>query len=420
MSSPGLFGAFERMLALRYLRARREEGFLSVIAAFSLLGIMLGVGTLIVVTSVFNGFSAEFLRQILEFQGDLSVLSRDAPALTAFDDLAAAIRRVPGVTAATPILDQQAVILAGNGWSAVHVRGERIEDIKRNRDLAEHITGGSLDDLGDDAIMLGAENARNLGVKAGDTVGLLAVQANSSPGSSALPPRKSFRVAAVFDTGFSLFDKSFAFVSLPTAQTLFAMPDGVTSIQVFVQDPENIWRYREPVAAASGDGARLYDWQSGASPELELVKTQRSVVFLILVLIIVVAAFNVISSMIMLVRSKGHDIAILRTMGATRGMILRIFMMTGSSIGAIGTLLGLGAGLAFADNIEAIRQFIQWIIGFDVFSPDIYFFSRLPSRIELGEVATIVAIAFSLTIVATIYPAWRAARLDPVEALRHE
>ena len=420
MNRAGLFGAFERMLALRYLRARREEGFLSVIAAFSLLGITLGVGTLIVVTSVFNGFSAEFLRQILEFQGDLSVLSRDAPALTEFDNLAAAIRRVPGVTAATPILDQQAVILAGNGWSAVHVRGERIEDIKRNRDLADHITGGSLDDLGDDAIMLGAENARNLGVKAGDTVGLLAVQSTSSPGSGALPPRKSFRVAAVFDTGFGLFDKTFAFVSLSMAQTLFAMPDGVTSIQVFVQDPENIWRYREPVAAASGDGARLYDWQSGASPELELVKTQRSVVFLILVLIIVVAAFNVISSMIMLVRSKGHDIAILRTMGATRGMILRIFMMTGSSIGAIGTLLGLGAGLAFADNIEAIRQAIQWVIGFDVFSEDIYFFSRLPSRIELGEVATIVAIAFSLSVAATIYPAWRAARLDPVEGLRHE
>jgi lipoprotein-releasing system permease protein len=420
MSSPALFGAFERMLALRYLRARREEGFLSVIAAFSLLGIMLGVGTLIVVTSVFNGFGAEFLRQILEFQGDLSVLSRDGPTLTGFDDLAGAIRRVPGVTAATPLLDEQAVILAGNNWSAVHVRGERIEDIKRNHDLAEHITAGSLDDLGDDAIMLGAENARTLGVKPGDTIGLLAVQASTAPGSGALPPRKAFRVAAVFDTGFGVFDKTFAFVSLQTAQSLFAMPDGVTSIQVFVEDPEYVWRYRGPIADATGDRTRFYDWQSGASPELEVVKTQRSVVSLILVLIIVVAAFNVISSMIMLVRSKGHDIAILRTMGATRGMILRIFMMTGSSIGAIGTLLGLGAGLAFADNIEAIREAIQWVVGFDLFNEDVYFFSRLPARIETGEVATIVAIAFALSVLATIYPAWRAARLDPVEALRHE
>ncbi|MEI9987621.1 MAG: lipoprotein-releasing ABC transporter permease subunit [Aliidongia sp.] len=419
MSDRAIFGAFERMLALRYLRARREEGFLSVIAAFSLLGIMLGVATLIVVTSVFNGFSAEFLKQILEFQGDLSVMSRDGPALAGFDELAESVRKVPGVVSATPILDQQAVILAGNNWSAVHIRGERVEDIKRNRDLADHIVEGSLDDLGDDAIMLGAQNAQSLGVHAGDTVGLLAI-AGTGPGTGTLPPRKSFRLAATFDTGFGQFDKGFAFVSLQTAQSLFAVPDGVTSLQVFVDDPENLWRYRGPIAQAAGDRTRLYDWQSGASPYLTLVRTQRSVVFFILVLIIVVAAFNVVSSMIMLVRSKGHDIAILRTMGATRGMVLRIFMLTGASIGAIGTVLGLVAGLAFAANIESIREILQRITGSDPFSEDIYFLSRLPAKIETGEVVTVVAIAFTLSFLATLYPAWRAARLDPVEALRYE
>jgi lipoprotein-releasing system permease protein len=419
MSDRAIFGAFERMLALRYLRARREEGFLSVIAAFSLLGIMLGVATLIVVTSVFNGFSAEFLKQILEFQGDLSVMSRDGPALAGFDELAESVRKVPGVVSATPILDQQAVILASNNWSAVHIRGERVEDIKRNRDLADHIVEGSLDDLGNDAIMLGAQNAQSLGVHAGDTVGLLAI-AGTGPGTGTLPPRKSFRLAATFDTGFGQFDKGFAFVSLQTAQSLFAVPDGVTSLQVFVDDPENLGRYRGPIAQAAGDRTRLYDWQSGASPYLTLVRTQRSVVFFILVLIIVVAAFNVVSSMIMLVRSKGHDIAILRTMGATRGMVLRIFMLTGASIGAIGTVLGLVAGLAFAANIESIREILQRITGSDPFSEDIYFLSRLPAKIETGEVVTVVAIAFALSFLATLYPAWRAARLDPVEALRYE
>jgi lipoprotein-releasing system permease protein len=413
------FGVFERMVALRYLRARREEGFVSVIAVFSLLGIMLGVGTLIVVMSVFNGFGEEFLKQVLGFQGDISVLSRDAPALADFDALAATIRSIPGVVSAAPIIDEQAALQAKKSWSGIRVRGARIEDLKRNPDLAAHITAGSLDDLADDAIMLGAQNALTLGVQVGDRVTLLSPQGNATA-MGTMPRQKSFRVAATFDTGFGVFDKGYAFISLPAAQAFFRVPDGATSIQIFVGDPENIWRYRGPIAEAAGEHARIFDWQNAASPELELVKTERSVVSLILTLIVVVAAFNVISSMIMLVRSKGHDIAILRTMGATRGMVLRIFLLAGASIGAVGTLLGLAAGVAFADNIEAIRRLIEGVTGTNLFDQELYFFSRLPAKVDPAEVAAVAALSFALSFLATLYPAWRAARLDPVEALRYE
>jgi lipoprotein-releasing system permease protein len=420
MPRPRAFGTFERMVAFRYLRARREEGFVSVIAVFSLLGIMLGVGTLIVVMSVFNGFGAEFLKQILAFDGDVSVLSRESPALTGFDDLVAAIGRVPGVISASPIVESPALLQARKGWSVVEVRGLRIEDLKGNADLGQNIRDGSLDDLNDDSVILGYQAASSLGVHIGDTVSLVPQQGRAPATGGASPHRKAYRVAATFDTGFGQFDKGFAFVSLQAAQDLFGLPDGATSIQVFVEDPENVARYRRPIAEAAGEHTRLFDWQNAASPKLQEVKTQRSVMFFILTLIIVVAAFNVISSLIMLVGSKGHDIAILRTMGATRGMILRIFFLVGASIGVAGTLLGLIAGLAFAENIEAIREFLQGWTGTDLFDQEVYFLSRLPAKIDPGEVAGVVVIALALSFLATIFPAWRAARLDPVEALRYE
>jgi lipoprotein-releasing system permease protein len=301
----------------------------------------------------------------------------------------------------------------------VEVRGLRLEDLKRNADLGQNIRDGSLDDVTDDSVILGYQAASGLGVHIGDTVSLVPQQGRA-PAAGAAPHRKSYRVAATFDTGFGQFDKGFAFVSLPAAQALFGLPDGATSIQVFVEDPENIARYRRPIAEAAGEHTRLFDWQNAASPKLEEVKTQRSVMFFILTLIIVVAAFNVISSLIMLVGSKGHDIAILRTMGATRGMILRIFFLVGAGIGVVGTGLGLVAGLAFAENIEAIREFLQGLTGTDLFDQEVYFLSRLPAKIDPAEVAGVVVIALALSFLATIFPAWRAARLDPVEALRYE
>jgi lipoprotein-releasing system permease protein len=417
MSGARAFGAVERMLAFRYLRARREEGFVSVIALFSLLGIMLGVGTLIVVMAVFNGFGAEFLHQVLEFEGDLSVLSRDRPALSGFDEIATAIRRIPGVVSATPIVEQPAMLQARQGWSGVEIRGESADSLKQNGDLAPHLSDGSLDGFDDESIVIGYQAAATLGIRVGDSVTIIPQLGGGSGGS---PHRKAFRVIATFETGFGQFDKGFAFVSLAAAQRLFGIEDGVSSIQVFVADPNAIQSYRAPIAAAAGDKAQLFDWQNAASPELELVQTQRSTVFFILTLIIIVAAFNVISSMIMLVGSKGRDIAILRTMGASSAMILRVFFLVGACIGIAGTLLGLAAGLAFALNIEAIRRFLEGLTGTNLFNQDIYFLSRLPAKIEAGEVAAVVGIAIAASFLATFYPAWRAARLDPVEALRYE
>ncbi|MEA2756467.1 MAG: lipoprotein-releasing system permease protein [Aliidongia sp.] len=415
------FGAFERMVALRYLRARREESFVSVIAIFSLLGIMLGVGTLIVVMSVMNGFRGEFLKQILGFQGDISVLSRAAPApLHDFDALAMSIRRVPGVLEATPIIDGQVLLQTDDNWSGVQLRGSRIEDLKRNPDLAGHVIDGSLDDLDDQSVMLGFQIAQRLGLHAGDSITLVSPEAGTPTPFGVLPRQKSYRLAATFDTGFYQFDSGYAFVTLPAAQRFFAMPGGATSIQVFVLDSENLGRYGDAIAQAAGDQAQIINWQDRPSAFLTALKTERMVMFFILTLIILVAAFNVISSMIMLVRSKGRDIAILRTMGATRGMVLRIFFLTGASIGVVGTVLGLAAGLAFALNIDAIRQFLENLGGTTLFRAEIAFLSRLPAKIDAGEVAAIVLMAFVLSFLATLYPAWRAARLDPVEALRYE
>ena len=421
MSSSRMFGSFERMVAFRYLRARREEGFVSVIAIFSLLGIMLGVGTLIVVMSVMNGFRDKFLEQILGFQGDISVLSRDAPKpLHDFDALVASIRQVPGVTDATPILDGQVLIQSdAKRWMGVAVRGTPVEDLKRNRDIADHIADGSLDTLDDESIALGLQVAIGMGVHVGDKVTLISPQGTPTP-IGVFPRRKAYRVAATFATGFTEFDNGYAYLSLPAAQAFFAMPAGVTSIQVFVADRDSLKRYTGPLTRAVGERGTVQSWQDRPSPFLNALGTEQGVMFFILTLIILVAVFNIISSMIMLVKDKTKDIAILRTMGATQGMILRIFFLAGASVGVVGTILGFGLGLAFAENIETIRQLLQRLTGTDLFSSEIYFLSQLPAKVEPAEVVTVVGMAFVLSFLATIYPSWRAARLDPVEALRYE
>jgi lipoprotein-releasing system permease protein len=415
-----MFGAFERMVAFRYLRARRAEGLISVIAAFSLIGIMLGVGTLIVVMSVMNGFRAEFLKQILGFDGDITVLSRSAPApLTGFDAIATALARVPGVVRAVPIVDGQVLLRTDRTSSVAMLRGLRRADAARNPDLADHLFEGSLDALDDDSILLGYQVAARLGVHVGDSVTLVSPDGTPTP-FGIVPRQRQLRVAATFDTGFYQFDNGWGVVSLAAAQRFFALPEGVSSIQLFVADPQAPARYRDPMAQAAGAQAKIVDWQERPSALLTALKTERLVMFFILTLIILVAAFNIVSSMIMLVRSKGRDIAILRTMGATRSAMLRIFFLAGASIGAGGTLLGLIIGLAFARNIDAIRTFMERFRDIPALAAEIDFLSRLPAEIDGTQVAIIAALGFGLSFLATLYPAWRAARLDPTEALRYE
>jgi lipoprotein-releasing system permease protein len=414
-----IFGAFERMVAFRYLRARRQESFISVIALFSLAGIMLGVATLIIVMSVMNGFRAELLGKILGFNGDLSVLSAEAGGLTDFDAMAEKVRKVAGVQRAIPLIEGQVLVSTERGAQGAKVRGERVDDIRGQKGLGDHIVAGSLNDLDDDSVMLGSRLALALGVQVGDSVTLLSPNGVATA-LGTVPRVKTYRIAALFSVGMYDYDSAFIYTNLSAAQLFFRLPNAVSQIEVSVVDPDEVWRQEGPIAMALGPQVRIFDWQQSSAAFFNAVQTERNVMFLILTLIIVVAAFNVISSMIMLVKDKGRDIAILRTMGATRGMILRIFFIAGASVGVVGTILGFVLGLLFCDNIESIREFLQRFTGTDLFNAEIYFLSQLPAKVDPGEVATVVGIAFLLSFLATIYPSWRAARLDPVEALRYE
>jgi lipoprotein-releasing system permease protein len=416
-----VFDAFERMMAMRYLRARRQEGFISVIAGFSLLGIGLGVATLIIVMAVMNGFRAELLGRILGLNGHMTIYSQGGQPLTDYARIAQDLKQVDGVLEAAPLVEGQVMATANSVASGALVRGLRPEDLKQRRLIAGNIVRGSLNDFqGEDAAVIGIRMAQKFGVSVGDSVTLISPQGNATAFGT-VPRLRAYRVAAVFDVGMFEYDSSFVYLPLEAAQIFFRhAPEQVTGVELMVRNPDRIWEFRRSVTQILGPGVRVFDWQQANSSFFSAIQVERNVMFLILTLIILVAAFNIISSMIMLVKDKSRDIAILRTMGATRGTVLRIFFLAGASIGVIGTLLGFGLGMAFTSNIETIRLWLQALTGTPLFSPEIYFLSRLPAKVDAMEVAQVVGMAFALSFLATIYPAWRAAQLDPVEALRYE
>ena len=413
-----IFGAFERMVAFRYLRARRQEGFVSVIAIFSLLGIALGVATLIIVMSVMNGFRADLLGRILGLNGDLGVYGASG-GLSDFDAAAEKVREISGIVRVTPLVEGQVMATSEGAAAGALVRGVRPDDLRSLPLLADHIVQGSLADFGDDGVAVGDRLARRLGIAVGSPITVLSPEGTATAFGT-MPRVKTYRVVALFNVGMYEYDNSFIYAPLDAAQLFFRLPDAVSSLEVFTADPDRVREVRRVIAAALGGHVRIVDWQQANSSLLNAVEIERNVMFLILTLIIVVAAFNIISSMIMMVKDKGRDIAILRTMGASRAAVLRIFMLSGASIGIVGTVAGLLLGIAFTRNIEAIRQALQKVIGTDLFAAEIYFFTRIPARIDAGEVAAVVLMALALSFLATLYPSWRAARLDPVEALRYE
>jgi len=416
--NPVIFNAFERMVALRYLRARRQEGFVSVIAIFSLLGIALGVATLIIVMSVMNGFRADLLARILGLNGDLGVYALSG-GLADFDAAAQKVRDIPGVRRVTPIVEGQVMATSEAGAAGALVRGIRPDDLRSLPLLANHVIQGSLADFSDDGVTVGDRLARRLGLTVGSPITVISPEGTATAFGT-MPRVKTYHVVALFNVGMYEYDNSFIYAPLDAAQLFFRLPDAVSNLEIFTADPDRVREQRRLITTAFAGRVRIVDWQQANSSLFNAVEIERNVMFLILTLIIVVAAFNIISSMIMMVKDKGRDIAILRTMGASRGMILRIFVLSGASIGVIGTAAGFVLGLVFTDNIEAIRQGIQRIIGTDLFAAEIYFFTRIPARIDTGEVAAVVIMALALSFLATLYPSWRAARLDPVEALRYE
>jgi len=413
-----IFGPFERMVAFRYLRARRQEGFVSVIAIFSLLGIALGVATLIIVMSVMNGFRADLVGRILGLNGHLGVYGT-GNALADFDAVAAKVREVPHVTEVTPLVEAQVMATSDAGAAGALVRGIRPDDIRNRALIAEHIVAGSLGDFGDDGIAVGERLARRLGLTVGGRVTLISPEGNDTAFGT-IPRLKTYRVAALFNVGFYEYDNTFVYVPLDAAQVFFRLPGEASYLEVFLDDADRAGAVGRAISDALGGRVRILDWQRSNSSIVNAIDIERSVMFLILTLIILVAAFNIISGMIMMVKDKGRDIAILRTMGASRGMILRIFMLSGASIGVVGTAAGFLLGVLIAGNLEAIRQFLQSVLHVELFSAEIYFFTRIPAHIESREVATVVIMALALSFLATLYPSWRAARLDPVEGLRYE
>ncbi|MBF0323651.1 lipoprotein-releasing ABC transporter permease subunit [Magnetospirillum moscoviense] len=413
-----IFGAFERMVAFRYLRARRKEGFISVIAGFSLLGIGLGVATLIVVMAVMNGFRQELLSRILGINGHVGVYGQGM-ALVDYDPLADAIRKMPGVVRTIPTVEGQVMATSPVAAAGAVVRGVRPDDLLA-RDIFRSKLGGSAAEFkAGDGVLIGYRLAEKLGLMVGDTITLISPKGNATAFGT-VPRMRGYVVAGTFNVGMFEYDSGFIFMPLEAAQTYFKLPQAVTQVEVFLDNPDRVPQARAAIHQLTGGNARIYDWQQANASFFNAIQVERNVMFLILTLIILVAAFNIISSLIMLVKDKGRDIAILRTMGATRGMIMRIFFLSGASVGVAGTVGGTLLGVWFATHIEEIRQFIQGIIGRELFAAEIYFLTQLPARVDYNEVMTVVLMALGLSFAATIYPSWRAAALDPVEALRYE
>jgi lipoprotein-releasing system permease protein len=313
------------------------------------------------------------------------------------------------------------VMATANGVSrGAVVRAFTPADLKAKSLIRDKIVAGSLDDFdGDDAVLVGARMADRMGLKVGDPITLISPKGNVTAFGT-VPRLRAYRIAGLFDVGRYEYDSRFIFMPMAAAQTYFRMPGAVSALEVFIDDPDSSVAVGRQIIPIVGAAARVQEWQRVNASFFNAVQVERNVMFLILTLIIVVAAFNIISSLIMLVKDKGRDVAILRTVGATRGMIMRIFFIAGASIGVIGTLLGVAGGLAFAANIETIRQWIQALTGTQLFAPEIYFLSKLPAVVDPSEVTMVTLMALGLSFLATIYPSWRAARIDPAEALRYE
>ena len=414
-----MFSAVERLVAFRYLRAKRQEGFISVVAWFSFLGIMLGVATLIIVMSVMNGFRAELLDRIIGLNGHVTVANLER-RIDDYDALAARLEDRDDVLYATPMVEGQVMASARGGAGGALVRGISGPDFLERPILRDALQFGDFERFeAGEGILIGTRMANRLGLSVGDSLTLISPNGTVTAFGT-VPRMKGFTVVGLFEVGMYEFDNTYVYMPLGEAQTFFRTGDVVGAIEIIVNDPDRARAITSEINQQLGGSFRARSWQRVNRSFFNALQVERNVMAIILSLIILVAAFNVISSQIMLVQDKARGIAILRTIGASRASILRVFFITGSSVGVIGTMAGAALGIAFAANIEAIRQAIQSLSGWRLFEAEIYFLSQLPAKTDPTEVVLTIVFALAISLLASIYPAWRAAKLDPVDVLRYE
>ena len=439
------FSPFEFMVSWRYLRAKREETFISVIAALTLTGIAIGVATLIVVTSVMNGFRAELIDKILGLNGHFTVFPIEEQ-FEDFDEAALRMENVEGVVSVVAYVEGQALATGVGQSTGVSVRGLSQVDMNKLPAMSSSVILGGFDEWDNSrGVAIGIRLAQKLGVSIGDPVTIITPDGVVTPFGTA-PQIRSYPVSTIFELGMVEFDSFFVYMPLTQGQDYFnlyrdVLKDGigplpldatdaqideaykriyrVSALEIFLEDADSTKTLRDPLQVAAERPMIFTDWQRRNETLFSALQVERVVMFVILSMIVLVAVFNIISSLVMLVKEKNSDIAVLRTIGATRASIMRIFCMTGTAIGVAGTIIGLVVGLVIAFNAEAIRAWLSETLGITLFPPEIFFLAELPSKTDLYEVGLIVGLTLLLSFLASLYPAWRAAQYDPVEALRY-
>lgn len=416
-----MFSKLELLIALRYLKSKRKEGFISVIAIFSFVGIMIGVATLIVVMSVMNGFRYELVNRILGINAHMTIYSH-VHQIADYEKIIAEVQKIPGVKFVNPLVESQAMLSTQGKNNGGLIKGIKLEDLKNKKLISNNITGGDIEKIADrNSVIIGSAVAQNMNLKVGDQIKIISAETSQTILGS-IPRIKTYEVGGVFDSGMYEYDSTTVFMNFEMAQTHFRFPNTASGIEIFAEDATKIDEIKLQLYQILVKYSDLYatDWQQANSGFIDALKVESTVMFLILALIILVAAFNIISSMIMLVNDKNKNIALLRTLGMSKFAVMRIFLICGSSIGVIGTFLGFVIGVLFSANINNIKRWLESATDTTLFNPTIYFLSTLPSKIFISDIVVIVSMALILSFLATLYPAYKASKSNPAEILRYE